>query len=44
MRLVCAEGEVAERLKNAKSLKENGVPIEVIIKSLHLSEEEIAEL
>ena len=39
-----AEGEVAERLKNAKSLKENGVPIELIAKSLHLSEEEIVKL
>ena len=39
-----AEGEIAERLKNAKNLKINGVPIEVIAKSLGLSQEEIEKL
>ena len=39
-----AEGEVAERLKNAKSLKANGVPTDVIAKSLGLPQEEIEKL
>ena len=39
-----AEGELNERLKNAKSLKENGVAIDIIAKSIGLSAEEIEEL
>ena len=39
-----AEGELNERLKNARSLKVNGVSIDVIAKSLGLSEEEVAAL
>lgn len=36
-----AEGRAEERLQNARSLKANGVPIDVIAKSLQLSDEEI---
>ena len=39
-----AEGRVEERMSNARGLKENGVPVDVIAKSLHLTAEEIAEL
>ena len=39
-----AEGELNERLKNARSLKENGVAIDVIAKSIGLSLEEIENL
>ena len=39
-----AEGRVEERLANARSLKENGVPIDIIAKSLGLTAEEIASL
>ena len=39
-----AKGEAKERIKNAKSLKENGVPIDIIAKSLGLTAEEIAAL
>ena len=39
-----AEGELNERLKNAKSLKENGVAVDVIAKSIGLSTEEIDNL
>ena len=39
-----AEGEQNERLKNAKSLKENGVAIDIIAKSIGLSPEEIEKL
>ena len=38
------EGRKEERLKNARSLKVNGVSIDVIAKSLGLSEEEVAAL
>ena len=41
---VLAEGQEIERIKNAKSLKANGVPIEVIAKSLAMSQEEIEKL
>ncbi len=41
---VLAEGQEIERIKNAKSLKANGVPIEVIAKSLGMSQEEIEKL
>ena len=36
-----AEGRAKERLQNARSLKANGVPIDVIAKSLQLTAEEI---
>ena len=42
-----AEGEAKrakERLANAKALLGNGVPLEVIVKSLHLSDDEAATL
>ena len=39
-----SEGRKEERLKNARSLKVNGVSIDVIAKSLGLSEEEVAAL
>ena len=39
-----SEGHKEERLKNARSLKVNGVSIDVIAKSLGLSEEEVAAL
>ena len=39
-----AEGRKEERLNNAKNLKANGVPMDVIAKSLGLSEEEVAAL
>lgn len=42
-----AEGEAKraeERLSNAKALLDNGVPLEVIVNSLHLTEEETAAL
>ena len=38
------EGRMEERLANARSLKENGVALEVIAKSLGLTPEEIAQL
>ena len=39
-----AEGRVVEKLANARSLKGNGVPIDIIAKSLDLTPEEIAAL
>ena len=42
-----AEGEAKrakERLANAKALLDNGVPLEVIVKSLHLTDDEAAML
>ena len=39
-----AEGRAEEKLANARSLKENGVPTDVIAKSLGLSAEEIERL
>ena len=38
------EGKIEGKLEMAKQLKENGVPIEVIIKSSGLSNEEIQAL
>ena len=38
------EGRVRERLENARSLKNNGIPIDLISKSLNLSIEEIEKL
>ena len=38
------EGRAEERMVNARSLKENGVPVEVIAKSLGLTLEQIASL
>lgn len=35
------EGRAEERLANTRSLKENGVPLDVIAKSLSLTDEEI---
>ena len=39
-----AEGRAEEKLDNARSLKENGVPVELIAKSLGLTEEEVKML
>jgi len=39
-----AEGRAVEKLANARSLKGNGVPIDIIAKSLGLTPEEIAAL
>ncbi len=39
-----AEGRAEERLANARSLKANGVPVDIIVKSLGLTEEEISNL
>lgn len=39
-----AEGRAEEKLANARSLKSNGVPIDVIVKSLGLTEEEVLQL
>ena len=39
-----AEGRSEERLANAKALLANGVPLEVIVNSLHLTDEETATL
>ena len=39
-----AEGRAEERLSNARSLKVNGVPLDIIAKSLNLTDKEIAEL
>ena len=38
------EGRAEERMSNARSLKEHGVPVEVIAKSLNLTNEEIETL
>lgn len=38
------EGRVEERLKNARSLKANGIPLDVIASSLGLSQDEIEAL
>ena len=38
------KGRQEERLANARSLKENGVPLDIIAKSLSLSEEELSDL
>ena len=39
-----AKGRAKERLANAKALLGNGVPLEVIVKSLHLTDDEAAML
>lgn len=39
-----AKGRAKERLANAKALLGNGVPLEVIVKSLHLTDDEVAML
>lgn len=39
-----AEGRAEERLSNARSLKANGVPLDIIAKSLNLTDKEITEL
>jgi len=39
-----AEGRAEEKLSNARSLKANGVPLNIIAKSLNLTDKEIAEL
>ena len=39
-----AEGETNERMKNARNLKDNGVPLDVIAKSLGLTQEEVDKL
>ena len=38
------KGRAEERIANAKALLDNGVPLEVIVKSLHLSDDEAATL
>ena len=38
------EGRVDERLKNARNLKKNGVPVDVIAISLGLTEEQVKSL
>ena len=38
------EGRAEERMANAMSLKANGVPIDIIAKSLELTEDEVARL
>jgi hypothetical protein len=35
---------VQEKLESARTLKANGVPLEVIVKSLHLTDDEAATL
>ena len=39
-----AKGRAKERMSNAKALLANGIPLEVIVKSLHLSDDEAATL
>jgi predicted transposase/invertase (TIGR01784 family) len=39
-----AEGRAEERIKNARSLKANGIPLDTIASSLGLSQDEIEEL
>ena len=38
------KGRAEERIANAKALLDNGIPLEVIVKSLHLSDDEAATL
>lgn len=38
------EGRAEERLLNAKSLLDNGIPLDIIAKSLSLTEEEIEKI
>ena len=39
-----AKGRAKERMSNAKALLANGIPLEVIVKSLHLSDDEALRL
>ena len=39
-----AEGRAEERIVNARNLKRNGVPVDIIVKSIGLTEEEIDQL
>ena len=39
-----AEGQALERIKNAQSLKANGIPLDLIVRSLSLSDDEIKQL
>ena len=39
-----AEGQALERIKNAQSLKANGIPLDLIVRSLNLSDDEIKQL
>ena len=39
-----AEGRADEKIDNARSLKENGVPVAIIAKSLGLTEDEVERL
>ena len=39
-----SKGRAEERIANAKALLDNGVPLEVIVKSLHLSDDEASTL
>jgi len=39
-----AEGRAEERIKNARNLKTNGIPLDIIASSLGLSQDEIEEL
>ena len=39
-----AKGRAKERMSNAKALLANGIPLEVIVKSLHLTDDEVAML
>ena len=39
-----AEGRAEERIKNARNLKANGIPLDIIASSLGLSQDEIEEL
>jgi len=39
-----AKGRAEERIKNARSLKANGIPLDVIASSLGLSQDEIEAL
>lgn len=38
------KGRTEERLENARNLKANGIPLELIIKSLNLTDDEVASL
>ena len=39
-----AKGRAEERIANARSLKSNGIPMDIIVKSLNLTPEEIGQL
>ena len=44
MKTAMKKGREEERMKNARSLKANGVPLDVIARSLNLTVEEISQL